>query len=68
MLVHAKLITAEEAEKQGLYATSQFILDDKESTYRDGLWLIPRPGAYAEWYQNSEAGMEQLLRRVENGA
>jgi len=68
MLERAKLITAKEAEKQGLYATGQFVLDDEESAYRDGIWLIPAPAAYAEWYQNSAAGMDQLLRRVENGA
>jgi hypothetical protein len=64
-MTNVELITAEQAENTGRYSEGAFVLEDAPESYRGGLWMIPRPGAYAEWYGDTAEAMAELIRRIE---
>lgn len=49
------LIGGEDAREEGFYRGPQFILEQEEEKYDNGVWLIPRDGDYAKWFCRMEA-------------
>lgn len=59
----AILISGKEARTKGLYQLGDFILEDEEKEYDDGLWIWT-PGEYAEWYSVDEEFLNRLNRQA----